>query len=191
MRKSVAVVALTTVVVSCGPSHDEVRRWLQESYPVQYHELDGEIVSIELEDIRQGTTDRDLKVPFGSFPWDDDEIQPALTSAHRNLISSEIRRNFLGGDAITARVIVLRGVERFVANWFSEEVHVEFSLSIEFVRVEGDRSGSKVFGGSHMTRKAFDVSLPLAQEMYLHAISKSITECMRGYSMPARAGDES
>jgi len=35
--------------------------------------------------------------------------QPELTSAHRNLISSEIRRNFLGGDAIAARVVVLRG----------------------------------------------------------------------------------
>ncbi len=184
MSRFVVFVALLVVTAGCSSTYDP-HRLLDESFAPTYLQLPGIVVDIEIEDARQDTTNRELRVPALSFPWSDDEVQPALTPAQREFIESEISKYFSGGDELSAKVVIMQGVKRFVANWFSEGEEVECELTIDLMR-EGVRlGGGSLVGAATIKVKSFDAGASTIDDMYLKVIAACIDQCMREYSTQA------
>lgn len=181
MYRIIVVVALVVTTASCTSTYDP-DRLLDKAFEPTYVSLSGVVVDVEIEDVRQDTTSRELRVPTFSFPWNDDEIQPALTPDHRAFIESEIRKYFAEGDELTVRVAIIKAAKRFKANWMSEGEEAECELSVELMRGGSDSRQRGFVGGAVIKMQSLDASASKIDEIYLKVIAASIEKCMAAYA---------
>lgn len=181
MFGTMVVIILAVLAASCTRSVDP-EKVLDEAFEPKYVQLSGTVVEVEIADAREDTTSRALEVPSMSFPWNDDEIQPTLTPDHRSVIESEVRKYFAGGEELVVKVVILRAVKRFKANWRSEGEEVECELSVEIERKRGAPANRGFVGGAVIKLQSLDASSSKIDDLYLQVIAASIEECLTGYA---------
>ena len=133
--------------------------------------------SIKIVDKRENVQDAPPRVPFISFPWQDnkaslkvdEEIENILNMAILSLKSSSDRK-------LTFETEIIEGYLQFIADAFSETEKVSWKLSIRIY--EGANKIMEGHGSCWGERKSIDASPKRLKRMYLNCFEKAVINAL-------------
>ena len=138
------------------------------------------IKSLSIVDQRQNVSDRELKIPTFSLRGNNDEIFPALTEEHKQLIESEIlsyTKN--SGREVDAIVHIEDGRKQFKASFGGEHETVLFKIKLTLY--DGIRQPYLLssWGEGFFEVKSMDASADYIEKLYQKVIKSSINNLFK------------
>ncbi|HOI79857.1 MAG TPA: hypothetical protein PLI30_09665 [Petrimonas sp.] len=140
--------------------------------------LDGKPITIEITDLRNKTTQKQLRIPTITLPGQKDKVHPALTDYQRKLINEQILLHFNQSDPeLKVKCTILEGFQAFTAYAFHEREYVQVDIKIELLDPE---SNILEYGTStaFFEVKSLDASNEFINELYHKAIRTAIHDCL-------------
>jgi hypothetical protein len=139
--------------------------------------LDGKPISLEIIDLRNEITERQLKIPIMTWPGQKDKVQPPLTDFQRKLIEDQILIHFNQSDKeLKVKCKIDEGYKEFTARAFHEREYVQFDIKIELLDTRNNVI-RYCTSSAFFEVKSLDASNNFIDELYNKAIITSINEC--------------
>ncbi len=178
MRVIILAVISLAILAGCASK----QAFLRDSAP-NPKKANLSVISIDISDLRENTTDREIKIPVLTWPGQSDKIRPRLTVQHKHLIDTEIRKHVTNtGVPVKIHVSIQEAYKEFSASWFSENEHVEIHIKIDIY--DGIHSPFLVsaYGNSVYDMTSIDASPEYIEKMYQKAIRSGIKKAFREIS---------
>ena len=126
----VILVALAILISSCATKKAILTSMTQDDNIL----LGGKPVNIEIIDIRNEITKRQLRIPIMTWPGQKDKVQPPLTDSQRKFIEDQILLHFNQSDQeLKVKCKINEGFKEFTAHAFHEREYVQFDIKIELL----------------------------------------------------------
>jgi len=139
--------------------------------------LEGKPIDIEIIDLRNEITQRQLRIPIMTWPGQKDKIQPPLTDFQRKLIEENILLHFnQSNQEFKVKCKIDEGFQEFTAHAFHEREYVQFDIKIELLDTR-DNVIKYCTSSAFFEVKSLDASNKFIGELYDKAIITSINEC--------------
>jgi len=139
--------------------------------------LEGKPIDIEIIDLRNEITQRQLRIPIMTWPGQKDKIQPPLTDFQRKLIEENILLHFnQSNQEFKVKCKIDEGFQEFTAHAFHEREYVQFDIKIELLDTR-DNVIKFCTSSAFFEVKSLDASNKFIGELYDKAIITSINEC--------------
>ena len=139
--------------------------------------LEGKPIDIEIIDLRNEITQRQLRIPIMTWPGQKDKIQPPLTDFQRKLIEENILLHFnQSNQEFKVKCKIDEGFQEFTAHAFHEREYVQFDIKIELLDTR-DNVIKYCTSSAFFEVKSLDASNNFIGELYDKAIITSINEC--------------
>ena len=139
--------------------------------------LEGKPIDIEIIDLRNEITQRQLRIPIMTWPGQKDKIQPPLTDFQRKLIEENILLHFnQSNQEFKVKCKIDEGFQEFTAHAFHEREYVQFDIKIELLDTR-DNVIKYCTSSAFFEVKSLDASNKFIGELYNKAIIASINEC--------------
>lgn len=160
---------------------------LQQEYStplfLEYHVLETEIV-----DLRENTSDGEIKIPFLSRPNQLIKHTPAFTDSHHLVIANTISENTTGkGAELKVKVSILESYKEFSSTWSTEKEKGFARIQIDFLDpISGRFIGSSNASGGifyesidstpQRMEEVYQLSLKAVTRMCLESIQKMLKD---------------
>ena len=139
--------------------------------------LEGKPIDIEIIDLRNEITQRQLRIPIMTWPGQKDKIQPPLTDFQRKLMEENILLHFhQSNQELKVKCKIDEGFQEFTAHAFHEREYVQFDIKIELLDTR-DNVIKYCTSSAFFEVKSMDASNKFIGELYNKAIITSINEC--------------
>ena len=176
----IIILAVISVVLLTGCASKQAL--LKDSAP-NPKKANLSVISIEISDLRQHTTDREIKIPFFSWPGQSDKIRPILTSEHKHLIDTEIRKHVTSsGIPVKIHVSIEEAYKEFSATWITENEHVEIQMKIDIYDEIHTPYLMSAFGNSIYDMTSIDASPEYIEKLYQKALRSGIKKAFHEIS---------
>jgi hypothetical protein len=139
--------------------------------------LDGKPINIEIIDLRNQITQKQLRIPIMTLPGQKDKVFPALTDYQRKLVEDQIVLHFnQSNQEFKVKCTINEGFQEFTAHAFHEREYVQFDIKIELLD-PNDNVLKYCTSSAFFEVKSMDASNVFINELYNKAIITSINEC--------------
>jgi hypothetical protein len=132
-RQILKILLAVFVISLCSCAFQKFRTVIQEPVSGQSLKLPVLITRITFEDARVTVDNRDMKISRLALPGRKDEITPALSSEHREVLEKEIGKyvgNNRGEYKASCTIQILEGVKRYASSWSGEEMFVRSKIRV-------------------------------------------------------------
>lgn len=175
-NKLLIILALGSLMLSgCGSKYSI----LSTNYEVEKIQIENKLSEVIIIDKRVNVTDRKIKLPFISFPWQHDKVSPTLTGEQKQMIKEQVQTYFSGkGESVNVKCIIVQGYKEFTAHVFHEREYVQVDIRVELLDLDNNiikHCTSSVF----FEAKSLDATYKYINKIYNKAIRTSIYKCFK------------
>ena len=150
-----------------------------ESYRVKNVQLPFAISKILIEDKRESTSTKDLKVPVMAWPGRNEMAEPVISEEQTKLLQSEVASYFsVRPQKVIVQLQLLKGVKKYALKWSGERESSEVEIQVNLLDPQSRQLLFYSRGFSQMWLNSSIATKTSSENLYQKALKVALYKAM-------------